>query len=179
MLQSLDVLGLITVPEQLENFAIEQVKYKNKPEQQTASSSNTEENPEISFVVSESELSQNNDKSNLDNQLHKNILESESGTDSEHNDTMADQTVPEFMELATPLLNYKYDGEPLKLKSFIEDVKLIEPLATSLVSKEYCFKFVKSKLEIEAAEILPDDCTTVEALIKCLEDNIKPEPAKS
>lgn len=53
------------------------------------------------------------------------------------------QSKTEFMRLAGPILNYKYDGDPLKLETFLTDVELVVEMA-EVEQKDLCFKFIKS-----------------------------------
>lgn len=56
------------------------------------------------------------------------------------------RTKAEFIKLAGPILNYKYNGDPLKLSTFVTDMELVVELA-EVEQKDLCFKFIKSKLE--------------------------------
>lgn len=71
------------------------------------------------------------------------------------------QSAREFMSMAGPVLNYKFDGNALKLETFLTDIDLVESLAED-DQKTLCFKFVKSKLEGRALEAMPEDLTTID-----------------
>lgn len=73
------------------------------------------------------------------------------------NPTMADQTVKEFLEMANPLLKSKFNGNPLKLSSFIRDIHMVNRVATSDAAKTFCITLVLSHLEEVAAEVVPTD----------------------
>lgn len=111
----------------------------------------------------------NNSEQNLSNlSLNSEILEEPA--------TMP-QTKTEFMRLAGPILNYKYDGEPLKLNTFITDVELVTEMAET-EQTDLCFKFIKSKLEGRALEAMPETYTTVAEITKALKEKIKPDSSK-
>lgn len=84
------------------------------------------------------------------------------------------QTPTEFLKIAAPLMNYKFNGDPLKLESFIADIELVAELAEEQ-NKNVCFKFVKAKLEAKALECLPENTETVEQIKTALRAHIKPE----
>lgn len=87
------------------------------------------------------------------------------------------QTKADFMKLAGPILNYKYNGDPLKLETFITDVELVQEMAED-EQKDLCFKFVKSKLEGRAIEAMPDEYKTVKEIIDALEAKIKADSSR-
>lgn len=84
------------------------------------------------------------------------------------------QTAAEFLKMAAPIMNYKFNGDPLKLESFIADVELVADLVEEQ-NTNVCFRFVKSKLEAKALECLPETTTTVEQIKIALRTHIKPE----
>lgn len=88
------------------------------------------------------------------------------------------QTKQSFLKSAGPQLNYKYSGDPLKLKSFIADVEIVQDLIENDGLKDYALKFVRSKLEGRAEEFVPDDCKSIDDLIEALKAKIKPENSK-
>lgn len=95
---------------------------------------------------------------------------------SNNNIEMA-QSKADFMKLAAPILNYKYDGDPLKLNTFLTDVELVEEMAEE-AQKDLCFKFIKSKLEGRALEAMPDVFTTVEHITAALKSKIKTDSSR-
>lgn len=90
------------------------------------------------------------------------------------------QTNNEFLSLAAKILNYKYDGDPAKLNSFITDIELVEGLveANNATVKAFCLKFVKSKLEGKASECVSNDVASTEAIKTALIAQIKAESSK-
>lgn len=91
---------------------------------------------------------------------------------------MADQTVEKFVKITNGMIKQKFSGDPLKLKSFLNDVDMVEGLATSNVSKAFCVKLIKSQLEGKAEECLTEDCDTVAKIKACLTEKIKPDSVK-
>lgn len=97
-------------------------------------------------------------------------------SNSEANGIMP-QTTSEFLRLAASMINYKYDGDPLKLESFVADVELVSEVASD-ENADLCLKFVKAKLEGKALESIPEDVASVTAIINALKNEIKPENSK-
>lgn len=91
------------------------------------------------------------------------------------NTTKMSQTVDSFLKTASGIINYKFNGDPLKLKGFINDSKLVEAVASTPETKALVITFLKSRLEAKAEESVPDDCDTVENLCKALQDKLKPD----
>lgn len=83
-------------------------------------------------------------------------------------------TKQEFVRLAAPLLGYKYDGDPKKLESFLADVELVKDLAGEELP-DYCFTFIKSRLEGKALESLPTRAKSVQEVVDALRAEIKCE----
>lgn len=83
------------------------------------------------------------------------------------------QTAKELMTLAGTTLNYKYDGDPIKLESFIADVELLSELCEPHNTR-LCLKFVKAKLTGLALECLPDDVASIEEIIDALRGGVTP-----
>lgn len=99
------------------------------------------------------------------------------GQNSVHNSTenIADtmpQTPEEFYKTATHILNYKYEGDPLKLQSFLEDVDLVRALAKPETT-DLCLKFIKTRITGRAREVLPEDISTIEKITEALSANIQ------
>lgn len=87
------------------------------------------------------------------------------------------QSKRDFMALAGPVLNYKYNGDPLKLETFLTDIDFVEALAEAEQS-DLCFKYIRSKLEGKALECMPENLTTVQQITEALKQKIKPESSK-
>lgn len=85
------------------------------------------------------------------------------------------QSVDKFIKYTGNILNYKYSGDPLELNSFIADARMLYKLAKSDETKDFCFDYIKNRLKGRAAEAIPDDCDSLECLIKALKEKIKPD----
>lgn len=94
------------------------------------------------------EINDNIDNTNFDTNKDSN---SDTKT-TEINSNMAPQTPREFMQMAAPVLNYRFNGDPFKLEAFIADVEIVESLAED-TQAELCSRLVKAKLEGKALEI--------------------------
>lgn len=87
-------------------------------------------------------------------------------------------TKVEFLKLASATINYNYNGDPLKLNSFVDSINLLESMAEDNENKALLFIFAKSKLEGKAREYIPDSCKDIPDLIKILKDKLRPESSK-
>lgn len=88
-------------------------------------------------------------------------------------DTMP-QSTSDFLKLAATIINYKFEGDPLKLKAFLADVDLVYE-ATEAANRALCFTFIKRCLSGKALECITDEDDTIEKIKTALKDNIKPE----
>lgn len=125
--------------------------------------------PEIVDIESHNSESDNSESVNF---------ESDSSESVPNEFEMADQTIEQFLRSAAPLLNYKYDGDPLKLNGFMRDVKLIAKLAKNDTTKEFCLSYVLARLEGRAEELVPDDTESIDDILAILDENIKPDSTK-
>lgn len=91
--------------------------------------------------------------------------------------TAMTQTKAEFLKLAGSLLNYKFEGDPLKLPSFLADVDMVEDIAEE-VNMATCIKFVKRCISGRALEFIPENANTIREIKQALTDNIKPESSE-
>lgn len=103
-----------------------------------------------------------------DSNLTDDFFESPNDTDEDMPQTAAD-----FYKVAGTIINYKYDGDPLKLESFIADVELLDSMAEEQ-NKDVCVKYVRSRCELNALEVLPKDVKSVNEIIIALRGEIKP-----
>lgn len=86
------------------------------------------------------------------------------------------QSAADFLKLASALINYKYEGDPLKLATFLADVDLVTVSAEE-ANAALCITFVRRCLTGKALECLTDADDTIAKIKKALSDNIKPESA--
>lgn len=101
---------------------------------------------------------------------------SNSGLNSNQTVTMP-QSPEDFFAVASKILNYKFEGDPLKLQSFLEDIELVEDIAKP-ESAGICLKFVKSRITGRAREQLPEDIGTIKKITDALTKNIKCDSSK-
>lgn len=87
------------------------------------------------------------------------------------------QTPQEFFATASKILNYKFEGDPLKLQSFLEDVELVEEMAQPETAA-VCLKFIKSRITGVAREQLPEDINTIQKITDALKKNVKYDSSK-
>lgn len=93
------------------------------------------------------------------------------------NDTTMTQTPKDFIALAHQMINYRYDGDPLSLDSFLDAISLLKELceADNLVIFR---KFVMTRLEGVAREAIVVEPTTVDDIVQQLKASIKTESSK-
>lgn len=87
------------------------------------------------------------------------------------------QTVLDFLNIATKIINYKYGGNPLSLATFQNKVELLTA-ATEQKNQPYLLKFVKSCLEGKALEALPAQVNSLQELLDALKSKIKLESSE-
>lgn len=87
------------------------------------------------------------------------------------------QSPKDFLSVAGQIFNYKYNGDALKLESFLTDIELVVELAAEN-NADLCLKFVKSKLESRALECMPDEIADIRSITDALKATIKPENSK-
>lgn len=87
------------------------------------------------------------------------------------------QSKQEFLKLASSIINYKYNGDPLKLESFLSDIELVCDLAEE-PNEDLCLKFIRAKLEAKALECMPEKIDSIDILTDALKQYIKPDTPK-
>lgn len=87
------------------------------------------------------------------------------------------QSAKSLMQLATSTINYKYDGDPMKLDSFIDAIDLLEELCEEQ-NKGILLKFLMTKLEGKAREAMIKQPEKVDDIVQQLRDAIKAESSK-
>lgn len=80
------------------------------------------------------------------------------------------QTRADFLKEAGAVFNYKFNGDPMKLESFLADVAMVVDIAEE-PQKAFCLTFIKAKLEQKALECLPDEIETVKDITDALRKN--------
>lgn len=92
------------------------------------------------------------------------------------NTIMTQKEDREFLRFAAQTCNKNYSGDPLTLKSFVNCVNIVKKCAEA--RQETLLKeFVVSRLEGKALECV-DTTKSLDDIIKCLQDTIKPESSK-
>lgn len=86
------------------------------------------------------------------------------------------QSKSDFFKMASAVMKDKFEGDPLKLDSFITDAEFIESM-TEAENKDTFLKFIKTKIAGRAKECLPDDAsiTSLKSIIDALKKEIKPD----
>lgn len=111
-------------------------------------------------------------------QIQDNILSSSSSSEnlnnSNENLTNMPQSPEDFLKIASTILNYKYEGDPNKLESFIADVEFLETMAKE-ETKNVCIKYIRHKIAGRAIECLPssEETDSVRKIIDALRKDIK------
>lgn len=97
-------------------------------------------------------------------------------SDSESDPDMA-QSAKNLMQLATSTINYKFEGDPMKLDSFIDAIELLEEHCEPQ-NKDILLKFLMTKLEGKAREAIVTKPKKIEEIKTQLRDAIKTESSK-
>lgn len=96
-------------------------------------------------------------------------------------DTKTDEmamTNVEFLKVASATINFKYSGDPLRISSFIDSVRLLDTLATTPELETFLVTFIRTKIDGRAREFVDDSHNTINKLIDTLKLNIKPDSSK-
>lgn len=94
------------------------------------------------------------------------------------NQTNTNMEKTEFIKLLASSLRNNYAGDPLSLSSFVASIDFLKEMATTPDLLTLLKKFIITKLEGRAAEIVPENVESVEALEKILKDTFKHENSK-
>lgn len=108
--------------------------------------------------------------------LHNSDSDDNSSTDTVIDSTMA-QTPKDFITMAHHMINYRYDGDPLALNSFLDAISLLEELVEE-ANQNIFLKFIMTRLEGKARELIADDAKTVKDIVDALKAGIKTESSK-
>lgn len=84
----------------------------------------------------------------------------------------------ELLDIVNGQIRKPYGGDPLGLPTFLSGVEIAMNFADDDDLKKKLVDFVKGRLEGKAREVITDDITTIEALIKKLKETIRPENSK-
>lgn len=85
---------------------------------------------------------------------------------------------PQFLSLMAANIPQNYAGDPMALRPFIASIDYLYELADSDALKTLLKKFILTKLEGLAAEIVPAEPASVKAIVGALSAKIKPENSK-
>lgn len=84
----------------------------------------------------------------------------------------------QFSNLMAANIRKNYAGDPLALPPFLRSIDYLNDMADTADLKNQLKKFILMKLEGYAAEIVPENVASIEALVECLKNKIKPENSK-
>lgn len=115
-------------------------------------------------ILSDSQGDLDNDQNNLQNQhLQDN-----------RNEIIMAQTPEQFLKMATGIMNYKFNGEPLLLDSFLADIALVDEMTIG-ANKQLSRTFFKRCLTGRALECMPAETPDLPSITNALKANIKQE----
>lgn len=142
----------------------------------------------VSAIASEADVSlefDDNSNDDLKNIEQVNLNANENGTDSSliNNNSPVSQAnlimeKPAFVALMAANIRHNFSGDPLTLPAFIASIDFLKELATTPDLLTLLKKFVITKLEGRAAEMIPANVESVDELIKILRERIKHENSK-
>ena len=87
------------------------------------------------------------------------------------------QTVKDFITMANNTIGSKFDGDPLKLDSFVDSCNLLNQMCEPN-NKAIMLSFVLTRLEGKAREIIPENPADMATITNALKAQIKEEPSK-
>lgn len=117
-----------------------------------------------------SQISHNSNRSKH-SQHSVQLLSAKSNSDSgSESDTMP-QTKQELAKFAASVINYKFDGNPLKLDGFLADIDIIIDI-TEENNMAFCLKFIKGRLEGRALEAMPEKIEKIDDVTNALKAKI-------
>lgn len=136
--------------------------------------SNGKENANAQVIEDETINVQAQEISQETDQIDNIVNNSENLIDIEVN---MPQSTLDFLNIATKILNYKYDGDPLSLRTFLNKIELLE-LATEEQNVPHLRKYVVSCLEGKALESIPENPNTLQDVTDALKGKIKYDSSK-
>lgn len=146
-------------------------------EQSSTSSTNTVVDRTISTEIQNT--SETSDPINTQQQQQVALSNSSQHSSSTESVNMV-QTTGEFISLAGRIMNYRYDGDPTQLNSFLNDIELVEGLVepNNANVTAYCVRYIFGKLIGKASECMPEQVTTLQTIKDSLKAGIKEENSK-
>lgn len=85
---------------------------------------------------------------------------------------------PAFAALMAATIRQNYSGNPLALAPFLASIDFLKEMAETPTLLTLLKKFILTKLEGYASEIVPANVESIDALVKCLRDKIKHDNSK-
>lgn len=119
---------------------------------------------------------EDNSEENSEDNLEDNFEESSEHSSENDNPTMV-QTKQDFIAIANRMINYKFDGDPLALDSFLDAIDLLDDLCEA-ANKPTMVKFIMTKLDGKARESILQTPATPADIVNQLKASIKPESSK-
>lgn len=86
--------------------------------------------------------------------------------------------VPTFVSIMAANIRKNFAGDPLQLTPFVASIEFLEEIATTEALKTLLKKFILTKLEGFASEIVPNNVESIESIITILKKEIKPESSE-
>lgn len=142
----------------------------------TIKKSGVEDSDKLVEEISAVTVLQSSVGTNLNGKLHS----EQSVTLSRHTenpDLVMAQSVEDFLKIASGVINYKFNGDPMKLRSFLNDVNIVKN-ATHEANTNLCVSFILGRLEGRALDGVPEDVKTVDEIVNKLKAKIKAEPSE-
>lgn len=167
-------------PDRLDSLTNESVQRSTKPSTSVGELGAT--------ATTDTDLTDSNNINNKTDSEQANVNHKQNNTDDPLRNNMHDNTArahtnlnmekPAFVSLMASNIRKNYAGDPLTLSSFIASIDFLKEMATTADLLTLLRKFVITKLEGRAAEIVPDNIESIDALINLLREKIKHENSK-
>lgn len=118
----------------------------------------------------------NSDQLGSTNSLNNFSSENTITDESEQNQSTMTETKVEYLKFVSKQIS-KFDGNPLKLNSFLLEVQLTKSV-TDQANLPLLKQFIMTKLEGKALESVPINPETIDEIVDALKENIKPMSSK-
>lgn len=198
------ILPLVKIDE-LDDSIVEETLYEEENEEEVEEEElgdeeeefvdfESEESEQESIAIAQREIQSNSvltTVNNIDTNNSSDLIRKNPGTSNNirvdnsldsvsselNNGTKMVQSAKDFMTIANSTIGSRFDGDPMKLDSFIDSCSLLDTLCEA-GNKEILLRFVLTRLEGKAREIIPENPANVTAITDSLKANIKYEPSK-
>lgn len=135
------------------------------------------DNLEPNKTIGQPDALENLDGDKTPRQEHQSPTRSRTNSSSSEDSLEMAQTAKNLMQLATSTINYKFDGDPMKLDSFLDAIDLLSELCEPQ-NDAILLKFLMTRLEGKAREAMIKKPENLNEIITQLKAAVKTESSK-